>query len=131
MKPNLENVNEAAFSPAMALTARVPVASRLWFVGELPYARIGAATSGSEFSYTPDGAGTIGNPYLGFEFHSASLVFGEFGIRPPLTSSKAAKADAVELGMISDFTNRFEAFLPKVFSVHAGVNLRETTGSHI
>jgi hypothetical protein len=136
VRPNLEDTNEAAFSTAMALTGRVPIGSRLWFVGEVPYVRIGAsATKPSPdpyaYSYTPDEGGTIGNPYLGLEFHSAGPVFGEFGIRPPLTSSKAQRMDAVELGLVSDFTNRFEAFLPKVFSVHAAVNLREATGSHI
>lgn len=134
VKPNIENTNEAAFSPVMAVTARIPVASRLWFVGEVPYARIGAGTPNPDpyvYSYTPNEGSTIGNPYIGLEFHSAGPVFAEFGVRPPFTSSKHESADAVELGMISDFTNRFEAFYPKLFSMHAAVNLRETTGSHI
>lgn len=83
-------------------------------VVELPYAR-----------YDPEGYGhqsTQGDFYIGLEQRAArSGPSFEFGVRLPTTSE--SKGAAATVGIFSDL-NRWEAFLPKVFSIVPAVNYR-------
>ncbi len=64
----------------------------------------------------------LGNPFIGFEYRKPSddgskSLIGRLGIRPPLASDE--KFDATVMGLITTF-NRFEAFIPDLFTVSAG-----------
>lgn len=73
----------------------------------------------------------IGNPYLGARIHSADgLASGYLGVRLPLASEPQTPAGglAYQVGFLSD-PDQWEAFLPKVFTARAGLELRSVSRS--
>ncbi len=118
LKPDFgENSNASFLTSSSFLTLHLPISNNLMFTGELPFSY---AKFSSRFSGDRSG-GTIGNPYIGFEYrdNKKSTFMGEFGVRIPLTSDESIAAFP---GLLTDFIDRAEAFAPKIFSIHTMAN---------
>lgn len=123
LKPSIEGFDES-FSPLIALTPRVPLSSRVTFVGELPFARFKGTDEDLFIPLTIESS-TIGNPYVGIEVAAASApIFAEIGVRLPLMSED--EFYAWSLGILSD-ASRWEAFYPEAASIQPAFNIREVT----
>lgn len=97
------------------LSGRFALGEKTRLVGELPFAH--AATKNGT---TSDSA--LGNLYLGAEFGRVrSGIQGDLGIRVPTAPSNNL---AAAVGALSDYVDRFEAFLPEKLSVIAAARYR-------
>lgn len=116
LKPEFDGDSNTSFLTLAAFaTLRYKVQPNLAVVAEIPYARYDPKQYGSSES-------TVGDLYLGLEERAArDGASFEFGVRIPMASEDKGAAETV--GIFSD-VNRWEAFLPKVFSVVIGANYR-------
>ncbi len=79
--------------------------------------------------FTNEAGTSMGNPYLGAEFHLAETpLFIETGFRIPVFSKDKNVASLV--GIASDI-NRMEAFTPKIFPVLLAVNYEGQSAKNI
>ncbi len=122
LKPNFDGEDNTTFATsAIFLSGRIPVSDRLLLVAELPFAHFGIENfdeSDTEF----------GNPYLGLEIRKPnSHLFAELGFRPPLAPENNAAPLA---GTAADF-DRFEAFVPDIFTVTGKGNFHRKNASNL
>ncbi len=133
LRPSLEGIDATFFSPAIFLSTRLAFSSSFAFVGEIPYSRHKSTQFGTDFfgnEITIDeSSSTIGNIYLGVEGAAlSSPLFGELGVRIPLTSGDEDYAQLT--GLVSDVA-RWEAFFEEAVSIQAGLNVREVTSTQV
>lgn len=112
LKPEFDGPDDASFTTSVVMASvRVPVAARVFFVGELPFSHYGD-------DFNSDDA--VGSPYAGVEVRSANgRTFGEFGVRLPTASDNSAAL----VGFFTDI-DQWEAFVADVLPVSAAVNYR-------
>jgi len=118
LKPSFDDGDVYTFTTfALFLSGRFAVGDNFVLVGELPFATVGVDVDGFDESES-----AVGNIYLGAEFRGTdSPIFGEFGVRLPLTK------DADHFGgefPYMDVVDRGEAFLHEIASLHAAFNYR-------
>lgn len=112
---------------ALFLSGSTRIGKTLRFEADLPIARTGF-DAGSGLN---ESAVRLGNPYLGLTVRGEGKPIGlQFGIRLPTASDPDTFIGeaANEMGYFADF-DRFEAFLPKVLTARAAVEIRHTTPS--
>jgi hypothetical protein len=135
LKPGFKiDKHEKFITSALFLSFRVPIADSSSLVLELPVAN--AAYEGYDIGYywypltvREQSETAIGNPYIGLEMEGKDkAVFGEIGIRLPLTSEKKIKAQSI--GRLSDF-DRMEAFMPNCLSGQMSANFHHRDASGI
>ncbi len=116
LKPNLDGPDNTTFITSTAfLTVRVPISSRLNFVGELPFAYGEITFAGQQPK------DKFGNPYFGVEIKRAgSPIFVEAGGRLPLVRSDNF---ASFVGFFSD-VDRLEAFATDNYAFLGAVNFQ-------
>jgi len=127
IKP-IPKADEVQFlSGALFLSGSARVGPALRFEADLPIARSGFdAVSGASES-----AVRAGNPYIGLTYRKEGKPIGlQFGVRLPIASDPSTIAGelANEMGGVADF-DRFEAFLPKVLTAKAAVEVRHVAPS--
>lgn len=125
LKPFFKEDGFQFLSGTVFLSGSGRVGKILRLEADVPLVRAGVNVPGlpGEASLRP------GNPYIGLLIHkSGGLVSGYLGARLPLASEPTTGVGdlAYAVGGQSDF-DRFEAFLPKVFTVRAGVELRSVS----
>ncbi len=118
LKPQLDRVDLTFPSAAYFVSLRLATAGAITLVAELPVAYAEEETFGESDA-------TVGSPYIGAEFELSDASFAELGVRIPITDA----GPAATVGAVSDFVDRFEAFLDDVVSIHAGFNYRKTYDS--
>lgn len=128
LKPFLKEDGFQFLSGAVYFSGSGPVGKSLRIEADVPLARTGyhLATVPSSPSQS---SVRLGNPYLGLRIHqSGRPLSGYLGLRLPLAGDPTSTAGnlAMLVGALSD-PDRLEAFLPKVFSVRAGVELRSVS----
>lgn len=133
LRPSLEGIDAAFLSPAIFVSSRLAFSSNFTFVGEIPYSHHKSTQTGTDFDGNEitieESSSTIGNIYLGVEGAvTSSPIFGELGVRIPLTSEDEGFAQF--RGLVSDVA-RWEAFYEDAVSIQAGFNLREVTPTHV
>jgi hypothetical protein len=123
-KPNFDGnfIATDFLTSALFLSGRFGVSQNLFFVGELPIARIGFK---EDFAFL-DNQLNVGNPYLGLEAHQENS-FIEMGVRLPLMSEDGFSAATA--GVTSDY-DRLEAFIPNTVPALLKVNYRKKTPSN-
>lgn len=142
LRPGFDDVKLSNLSFAYYLSAGVQVGETLFLRGELPYMYWKLDDEqfydycydyNNDYGYSygygnwDEGHGGFGNPYLGLDVGSAwAGVQGEFGLRFPLTSDSS---DIAFLGMLTDYVERMEAFVPDLLPVYAGINYRYRSGN--
>jgi hypothetical protein len=115
VKPNFDDPDaEVAFSTAVwFLSARVAATNAVTVVGEAPFS-----------NFSPDagrGSSTIGNIYLGAEFHNRDAgVFAELGVRLPSVDDQ--ELFAILLGGNTELVDRLEAFVDEALPVVVALN---------
>ena len=121
LKPDFDedlSSDEDFMTGAAFLSTRLPLSSKLSFIGQIPFARY----SGPGIS---DGA--LGNVYVGIEERGSGSLFGEFGIYLPTSSDNAP--NALVTGLLSDVA-RWEAYFDNTVSAQAALNYHRVTPSH-
>jgi hypothetical protein len=118
LKPEFSGDDDLTFfSTAWYLSGRAEFSPALHGVVELPFA---TASLADDPGFAGDGA-IVGNPYLGVEFGSStSGVLGEFGVRPPLATSKFVTSI---VALFAD-TERWSAWIDEAGVVRAGFRMR-------
>jgi hypothetical protein len=117
LKPQFDAGNLGFLTTNWYLTGRLTVSEKLALVAELPFAY---AEADAEIDLFDVSDATIGNPYLGVELHSVSSgLFGELGLRIPLAAQRNA---GTLTGLLTDFVDRTEAFLPDVLTLQGALN---------
>jgi hypothetical protein len=125
LKPFFKEEGFQFLSGVVFFSGSGPIGKSLRIEADVPLVRAGVSvvTLPSESSLR------LGNPYVGLRIHRAGRpLAGYFGVRLPLASDPTSFAGnlAMDVGALSDF-DRFEAFLPKVFTVRTGVELRSVS----
>ena len=123
LKPKFDSYTEYTFvSSTIFLSGRHAVNENIILIVELPFAHCGYRYYDWWWWDTEISETIFGNPYLGVEVSGhESPVFGEFGLRLPLTPED--KFFSTTFGVFSDY-NRFEAFIPNIVSLTAKGNYR-------
>lgn len=121
LKPEFTGYDSYSFfSSVIFLSGRHAVNENIILIGELPFAHCNYSYYNWFYWDTEISETVFGNPYLGVEVYGhESPVFGEFGLRLPLTSYD--KYHATSFGAFSDY-DRFEAFAPDLVSLSAKGN---------
>jgi hypothetical protein len=112
-KPSFDNDADLTFASSLwFVTARVPAASGVFFVGDLSYSHISYSYIGFK---DDESSSTIGNPYVGVEFRRTGddLSF-ELGTRLPLVDDKEPAASFY--GLYGDL-RRWEAWVEDILPV--------------
>lgn len=107
-----------AASSAWFLSGKFALNQNIALVTELPFAYL------SYTSETPlEDQSTIGNPYLGVKFFNSDKNFeADIGMRLPLSPDfDDDRSAASELGLLTEFVERPEAFLTDVFPINLRV----------
>jgi len=123
LRPGFGGVRLSNLSFGYYLSAGVQVGETLLLRGEVPY-MYWKLDEDQDYGYSHDdeGHGGFGNPYLGLDVGSSRAgAQGEFGLRLPLTSDTS---DVAAAGLLTDYVERMEAFVPDLLPVYAGVNYR-------
>jgi len=111
LKPEFEGADDTDFLTSdIFLSGRFPITSVVAAEAEVPFSRYGIDNGAVERSQS-----AVGNPYLGARIQSSALTT-RVGVRFPVASSD--DGTALTSGRLADY-DRFEAFLPDVFSVNA------------
>ena len=111
LKPEFEGADNADFLTSdIFLSGRFPITSVVAVEAEMPFSRYGTDDGAVERSQS-----AIGNPYLGARIRGSALTT-RVGVRLPVASGD--DGTALTSGRLTDY-DRFEAFLPDVFSVNA------------
>lgn len=135
---NTNTIGLEIIKPNFAEEENITFASSVWFVsGKFALAKNVNVLTEIPFAYfdptydsmVDESEFTFGNPYLGVEYRSEnSPVSAEFGFRIPNSPGYDEKnADAASLGMISEFIDRPEAFVPDIIPLSLFVNYHEKT----
>jgi len=126
LKPDFQGKDNTTFTTsALFLSLRYPLTEKVIFVAELPFPHYGIE---SAFGYS-ESDNTLGNPYVGLEIRQPdSPVFGELGIRAPLTDEEKHDS-AIWHGVLTDLVDRFEAFMPDYLPITGMVNYRHKNSS--
>ena len=129
LKPNFEGGGATFTTSVHFVGLQLPASSRLRVVAEVPFAY---ADVKDEADPLPEGAdkATFGNPYLGIEWRATpeSPFFIEAGARAPLTpdiftdETIEGGSFAAAIGLLTEFGNRSEAFVPALVPVNAYAN---------
>jgi hypothetical protein len=125
LKPFFKEEGFQFLSGVVFFSGSGSIGKSLRIEADVPLARAGVSIAGlpSQSSLR------LGNPYIGLRIHRAGLpLAGYFGARLPLASDPTSFVGGLtmDVGSLSDF-DRFEAFLPKVFTVRTGVELRSVS----
>jgi len=107
----------------MFLTGHFPVSDALSIIFELPYSHVDRKNS--DF----DSQNLLGNPYIGIKSSplSSGTIFSA-GMRVPMAPDN--RLGASETGIIVSF-NRFEAFIPDLFTIGASIGGRSISPDNI
>lgn len=135
LKPTFAGNDDVTFlSSAIFISGRFALREDLRLVAELPFAHARVDVVVLDFINPQpikesESETIIGNPYIGLELRKAgSPVFGELGVRIPITPDDKSIASAI--GRFADF-DRMEAFAPDVFTVLGRINFQSTSASHV
>ena len=122
-KPMFHGPDDGFFTFSGYLTTRLSLGNKLSFVGELPMATFTLDSSSPLLA--DESSTTMGNPYLGIESHpkagepwrgeGPTGTWFELGARVPLASDE----EFATISGIATDVNRWEAFVPDAFVVHA------------
>jgi hypothetical protein len=121
LNPAIQGSEMTTFSLMYFLSGRIGLAQHTVLVAEIPYAHY--APNSDYYGYfqrTADNA--FGSPYIGLHLGPYKQGWqGEIGLRLPLAERDKY---ATQMGLLGDFLERAEAFLPDVLTVVAGGNYR-------
>jgi hypothetical protein len=110
LNPRFPEAEDDLLTSSIFLSARYRVGDKVVLVGELP------------FSTVKDSDNAVGNPYVGVEFgESDGRGFAELGVRLPFSPEDNV---AAIVGALTDYVDRFEAFIPDAFAVVGAGNYR-------
>ena len=129
LKPFFKEDGYQFLSGAVFFSGSGPIGKSLRIEADVPLFRAGVSVPG----LPAESSLRLGNPYVGLRIHSPGRpLSGYLGVRVPLASDPTnfAGSLAMDVGALSDF-DRFEAFLPKVFTVRTGVELRSVSSGGI
>ena len=127
LKPFFKEEGYQFLTGTVFLSGSGPIGKSLRIEADIPLVRAGVSVPG----LSEESSLRLGNPYVGLRIHRAGRpVSGYLGVRLPLTSEPTSFGDnlTIDIGALSDF-DRFEAFLPNVFTVRTGVELRSVSSA--
>lgn len=108
-----------AASSAWFLSGKFAINKNIALVAELPFAYLNYTNE-----YPLDDQSALGNPYLGVKFLNSDKNFeADIGIRLPLSPDiEDESSAALELGLLTEFVERPEAFLADVLPINLRVS---------
>ncbi len=119
LKPDFDGEDNSTFTTSVLFLAlRQPIGDRAMLVAELPFAHAGwdSRFGGDESD------NTLGNPYAGFEIYNQNASFiAEVGLRVPVADEEKS---ATYVGLLTEITERYDAFAPKFLPLTAFMNYR-------
>jgi hypothetical protein len=123
LKPNFADEDETTFSTsAWFLTGRFAVCNIISLVWQIPFTIYGRDYNGSSESQD-----AFGNIYSGIEIHGQnSPVFGEIGVYLPTAPGEPDAPRFVGFLTLTDWVDRWEAFLHEVLTINATINYYQT-----